>query len=682
MRRLVSLLVAIVSLAACAPATATPEAVVTVASPVLATVTPAPAFTASPTTITVLPTATIPPLEVVPVPVDPLALTEFNAGTEMKRLNVIGTGTPHDLEFSPDGKLFAVATGRGVYLYDGVTFEPAGFIDVNDSVSALAFSPAGDVLAVAVEGQVSLWSLPSGRKLLDFDGGMVSIYKLAYSPNGFVAAIGSDCRGCGSAQQAMILWDAKDGSQTFSQHEIWYSTQALAFTSDGKYLAFGGREGLTIIEPEIIREDGVSPTDEPQVSAAMDMPFDVIFNTQDTPFVTSFDETSPFALCDSYMTANREVGACMQGPQTMAIFDLSTGNPRKTLEVAIDISRWYGVFALSPNSRYLAYGSENVVSIVDLQMEQLAQQLEFTSFDAAVAGMVLIEGIEKYVAAVKDPPGQIRLLELQTGETVRILKLECCEITGFAFAGDHQTGATVSENMLQLWDLPSQKVIYEQTLGNERVSPMMFSPDASKVYLARRADAYILEFDLRTRELKQIGKNFYAYDYADPFTVDNFHFNEQGNLILLEYENNNGQSNPSFRDIVTNQKLILPYPIVADPDFVESFALSPDGSYLVFGNPNGIFVWDTETRQQLWFLNKHELRGGDGWMGAIQSLQFNPQSNLLVSVGWDKTTRLWSVATGNELRTLHVCCSASFTPDGRYLVTAGDGVLRVWGIPH
>lgn len=60
---------------------------------------------------------------------------------------------------------------------------------------------------------------------------------------------------------------------------------------------------------------------------------------------------------------------------------------------------------------------------------------------------------------------------------------------------------------------------------------------------------------------------------------------------------------------------------------------------------------------------------------------FNAQSNLLASVGWDGTTRLWSVKTCNQLRVLNVCCSASFTPDGRYLVTAGDGVMRVWGIP-
>ena len=70
-----------------------------------------PPVTESPTGTPLIPTVTFSPLEVVPVSAHPLTLTEFNAGTEMKRLNVIGTGTAHDLEFSPDGTRLAIATG-------------------------------------------------------------------------------------------------------------------------------------------------------------------------------------------------------------------------------------------------------------------------------------------------------------------------------------------------------------------------------------------------------------------------------------------------------------------------------------------------------------------------------------------------------------------------------------------
>ncbi|MFN8426692.1 MAG: hypothetical protein U0X87_10615 [Anaerolineales bacterium] len=101
---------------------------------VTSTVTILPIATKRPSATPEIPTASITPMSVAPVSVSPLALNEFNAGTEMKRLNIIGTGRRMTLSFHPDGKRFAVATGRGIYLYDGTTFEQNGFIDVNDSL--------------------------------------------------------------------------------------------------------------------------------------------------------------------------------------------------------------------------------------------------------------------------------------------------------------------------------------------------------------------------------------------------------------------------------------------------------------------------------------------------------------------------------------------------------------------
>ena len=73
-----------------------------------------------------------------------------------------------------------------------------GFVDIDDSVSAIDFSPDGNVLAVAVEGRVSLWNVLSSQQMNALEGGIVDVYELAYGPGGYVAAIGNYCRGCGS----------------------------------------------------------------------------------------------------------------------------------------------------------------------------------------------------------------------------------------------------------------------------------------------------------------------------------------------------------------------------------------------------------------------------------------------------------------------------------------------------
>jgi len=696
MKRLLYIAIVIMLLlAGCVSATEQPAIVdANTATPLpTSTRTQLPTATKRPSATPAIPTATITPMSVAPTSISPLALNELNATTEMKRLNVIGTGTAHDVEFSLDGKRFAVATGRGVYLYDGTTFEQNSFIDVNDSVSAIAFSPDGNVLAVAVDGKVSLWNVISGQQMMSLEGGMIHIYKLAYGLNGQVAALGGECRGCGTPVLGMILWDGKTGNQIYVEHDIWYLTLALAFTPDGNRLFFGGREGVEVLDSETGKHVATYATQRPSRPSAIDTPESFVFDQAVTQlFVKSYGEASvvydlqsqtkkPFSLCGNYayFFGNVMKGACPNGNE-INLFDLATGEIIKNFDVGMNLESWSGILALSPDSHYLVFGDKGNISVLDTKSEQVVKSLKFTSFDVMIAGIVLVDGNEKYVAAVENPSGQISLIDLQSGENVVILALDCCAIGGFAFAPDHKTVATLSGEILNLWDLPTQKVIYEEKFEEDYSDTITFSPDGSKIYLTN-FENYDAEFDLETRVLKSLTRHSYVYDYSDPFAVDNFQFNQSGHLIALEFEISYEGSKPIYRDLVTNQTITIPYEAIADSQLPETFALDGSDQRLVFGNAGGIYVWDLTTLEQIWHLDKHEWRGGDGWIGAIKSLMFSPQSNLLISVGWDETTRLWNITTGNEIRRLNVCCSASLTPDGRYLVTARDGVIRVWGIP-
>jgi WD40 repeat protein len=54
---------------------------------------------------------------------------------------------------------------------------------------------------------------------------------------------------------------------------------------------------------------------------------------------------------------------------------------------------------------------------------------------------------------------------------------------------------------------------------------------------------------------------------------------------------------------------------------------------------------------------------------------------LLVTDGYDGMIKLWNAYNGNLLRQINHNITVDFTPDGRYFITKGSGVIRVWGIP-
>jgi hypothetical protein len=105
------------------------------------------------------------------------------------------------------------------------------------SVSSVAFSPDGKILAVAdEEGGTHLWNAATGRRLatLAGAGGGTAVDSVAFSPDGKIVAAGDDAG-------TTYLWNPATGQLLTTLHDPGRqaSAESVAFSPDGKTLAVG-----------------------------------------------------------------------------------------------------------------------------------------------------------------------------------------------------------------------------------------------------------------------------------------------------------------------------------------------------------------------------------------------------------------------------------------------------------
>ena len=103
---------------------------------------------------------------------------------------------------SPDGTTLAVAVDWGIKLFDlAKKRERVTLKGHKGAVAAVAFSPDGETLATGSwDGTVRLWDAPTGREGGGFAWPVGKVYSLAYAPDGGRLAAGGDTG-------AVVVWD-------------------------------------------------------------------------------------------------------------------------------------------------------------------------------------------------------------------------------------------------------------------------------------------------------------------------------------------------------------------------------------------------------------------------------------------------------------------------------------------
>lgn len=655
------------------------------------------------------PTDTATPLPPTPTPAVAPAPTSMRLPTNLLRITAdnigqvvevgrLGKGNLGAIAYSPDGRLLAVSSRVGIWLYDSETLAVVSHLEGKEGGS-IAFSPDGTMLASGGSGfwadsevsAVRLWRVADGALLRIFEEHIV-VVDLAFSPDGTKLAAEHD-------DNTIQLWQVDDGLllHTLKGPAEWDRFD-MAFSPDGNVLAWGGEDGEVLL-----------------------------WQVSDGSLLHSWQgDTDGDILCVAF-SPDGTMLASGDDNGTISLWRVSDGSILQTLQGW----GWTYSIAFSPDGTMLvATDNDYPQSRILVWQVSSGELLRTLGESSGEVYMVAFAPDGETIASIHSDRS-VRFWSAMDGQLVRSIEEHVNDIHDLAFSPDGTALVSGSWNDrgVQLWSITDMQLLYTMQGYSGPVYSVDYSPDgellASALYdntagLWRAADGSLLH----TLE-------------GSARWIDRVAFSPDGAILAVAACDNTVDGLDNVVQLWRTSDWV-PLRTLEGKRCIESVAFSPDGTLLASSWGDGVRLWRVSDGVPVHSLDGYEYytrdvafspdgtilatTGVDNvgvvdaeekevvrlWRTAdmalmatlegpkdlhLSGLAFSPDGTLLASGtghgssrDYDYSIWLWQMPDGAFVQTLEGHKASinhlSFSPDGTLLASGdGDGLVRLWGVP-
>ena len=558
----------------------------------------------------------------------------------------IGKGLITDIEYSPDGKLLAVATSIGAWLYDAHTgkelalfagYKFSSIARFRDNLNriiyyntSIAFSPDGKTLVTTCwDSNIRFWDVQTQKikATLEVKGGVA---KVLFSPDG---------RTFISAGSLIQLWDAKTLQHKFTFKEDYGYFTSITISQDGTTLASASKDERIDLwnvknGKHTTKIHGRTKSDKVLAFS----PDGTILASRGTNKTIRLWDTKTGKRLKMLIGHKSSVETITFSPdgttlasgswdKTIRLWDTKTGKHKATLT-----GHEEGIRSLtySPNGDTLASGgNDGTIRHWNTQTNQHKTTLTHTLFSSpdllSQDGKTLVASVNKDILLVDIPTGELKSRFTSDFEYPHF------QLYGrsILFSQDGTTLANQDrDRKFLLWDVQTGKLRepfknkMSDVFSNSRTR--LLSPDGTLLAVGK-SDGTVQLWNTRTSELKATFTKHNKYISALAFSPD-------GNLLAAGDE----------QEIIhlwntVNAKHIKTYTTGSGP-----LTFSPDNTTLASTNQSEIRLWNLETGT----YTSTFIRLG------TTTLAFSPDGKMLASGHRDAKVRLWDARTGHLYDTL------------------------------